>query len=318
LHGLHLPAPDAARVDTGVRVDSGVRLGDAVTAFYDPLIAKIIAWGEDRQAARGRLQRALADTAILGVATNLGFLNRVIGDPDFAAAEIDTGFIDRRRAALLPPPRPVPDIALAAAALSRLLAQAEAAVQAHAADRFTPWARVDGWRLNGAAAPHTLVFRHADEELTVDAIAEGSGWRLRLRERDCHATAPRRADGRLAVTLDGRTVPLRVLEHDAELAVFLDGETWHFTVVDPLLPPPGADAGAGRLTAPMPGRVIQLLVMPGEAVRRGQPMMVIEAMKMEHTIAAPRDGVVAAVHYAAGDPVEEGAELIALAEEKPG
>jgi 3-methylcrotonyl-CoA carboxylase alpha subunit len=100
--------------------------------------------------------------------------------------------------------------------------------------------------------------------------------------------------------------------------VFIGGESWHFTAVDPLLPPPGADAGAGRLTAPMPGRVIQLLVMPGEAVRRGQPMIVIEAMKMEHTIAAPRDGVVAAVHFGAGEPVEEGAELIALAEETPG
>jgi 3-methylcrotonyl-CoA carboxylase alpha subunit len=315
LHGLHLPAPDMARVDTGVR------RGDAVTAFYDPLIAKVIAWGEDRETARARLQRVLADTAILGVATNLAFLHRVIGDPDFAAAAIDTGFIDRRRDALLPAPQPVPDIALAAAALSRLLSQTEAAVLGPGADRFTPWARVDGWRLNGEAAPQTLVFRHGGEELPVDAIAEGSGWRLRLGGRDCQATAARRADGRLAVTLDGRTVPLRVLEHDAELAVFLDGESWHFIALDPLLPPPGADAGAGRLTAPMPGRVIQLLVVPGEAVRRGQPMMVIEAMKMEHTIAAPRDGVVEAVHYHAGDPVEEGAELIALAEgaaAKPG
>jgi 3-methylcrotonyl-CoA carboxylase alpha subunit len=313
LHGLQLPAPDQARVDTGVRQ------GDAVTAFYDPLIAKLIAWGEDREAARARLQRALADTAILGVATNLGFLNRVIGDPDFAAAEIDTGFIDRRRDALLPPAQPVPDLVLAAAALSRLLGQAE--VRPAAADRFTPWARLDGWRLNGAAAPQTLVFRHAGEELTLTAIADGAGWRLRLGERDCRATAERRPDGRLAVTLDGRTLPLRVLEHDAELAVFIGGDSWHLTTVDPLLPPPDADAGAGQLTAPMPGRVIQLLVAPGEAVRRGQPMMVIEAMKMEHTIAAPRDGVVAAVHYRAGDPVEEGAELIALAqgaEVKPG
>jgi 3-methylcrotonyl-CoA carboxylase alpha subunit len=309
LHRLHLPPPDAARVDTGVRQ------GDAVTSFYDPLIAKLIAWGEDREAARIRLQRALADTAILGVVTNLGFLHRVVGDPDFAAGNIDTGFIDRRRDALLPP-QPPPEIALAAAALSRLLGQAAAAVRPGAADRFTPWARVDGWRLNGDAAPQTLVFRHGGEELTVTAITDSAGWRLRFGERDCRATAEHRPDGRLAVTLDGRTVQLRTLEHDGELAVFVHGGVWHFTAVDPLLPPPEADAGAGRLTAPMPGRVIQLLVTSGEAVRRGQPMMVIEAMKMEHTIAAPRDGIVAAVHYAAGDPVEEGAELIALAEEK--
>src|SRR5207248_3024026 len=119
------------------------------------------------------------------------------------------------------------------------------------------------------AAPQSLVFRQAGAELTVEAIAEGAAWWLRIGVRDCHATATRRPDGRLAVALDGRTLPLRVLEHDDELAVFQGGEAWHFVAVDPLLPPPDADAGAGRLTAPMPGRVIQLLVAPGEAVRRG-------------------------------------------------
>src|SRR5436305_14536570 len=114
LHGLHLPEPDLARVD------SGVRQGDVVTPFYDPLLAKIIAWGEDRDAARARLQRALADTAILGVTTNLAFLNRVVGEPDFAAGKIDTGFIERHRDTLLPPSRVIPDVALAAAVLWRL------------------------------------------------------------------------------------------------------------------------------------------------------------------------------------------------------
>jgi len=123
---------------------------------------------------------------------------------------------------------------------------------------------------------------------------------------------------RLSVTLDGARSTVRILEHEDELAVFLDGESWPFTAIDPLAPPAGADTSGGRLTAPMPGRVIQLLVAPGETVRRGQAMMVIEAMKMEHTIAAPRDGVVEAVNYAAGDPVEEGVELIALAAETSG
>ena len=103
-------------------------------------------------------------------------------------------------------------------------------------------------------------------------------------------------------------------------AVFFDGESWVFEAIDPLAPPVGADAAAGRLTAPMPGRVVQVLVWAGDAVRQGQPMMVVEAMKMEHTIAAPRDGTVAAVHFAPGELVEEGAELIALADgdEAPG
>jgi 3-methylcrotonyl-CoA carboxylase alpha subunit len=163
----------------------------------------------------------------------------------------------------------------------------------------------------------SLHFRYGGEELAIEATAEGSAWKLRLGERDCHAAAERGSGGRLSMTLDGVRRSLRVLEHDAELAVFLDGESWHFAAVDPLAPPAGSDIAGGRLTAPMPGRVIQLLVAAGETVRQGQAMMVIEAMKMEHTIAAPRDGVVAAVHYAAGDPVEEGAELIALAQGEP-
>jgi len=307
LHGLHLPDADLARVDTGVRQ------GDAVTPFYDPMLAKIIAWGDDRDAARARLQRALAETAILGVTTNLAFLHRIIAAPDFAAGAIDTGFIERHHDALLPSARALPDVALAAAVLWRL---AEPQL-ASGADRFSPWARRDGWLLNLPPAPVSLHLRHGADDLTVDAVAERGGWHLRLGDRDRHASAERLPDGRLSLTLDGARTTLRVLEHDRALAVFVEGESWRFAAVDPLAPPAGADISGGRLTAPMPGRVIQLLVAPGEVVRRGQAMMVIEAMKMEHTIAAPRDGVVQAVHYAAGDPVEEGAELIELAAEKP-
>jgi 3-methylcrotonyl-CoA carboxylase alpha subunit len=313
LQGLHLPDADLARVDTGVRVDSGVRVGDAVTPFYDPMIAKIIAWGEDRDAASARLQRALAETAILGVTTNLAFLHRVIAAPDFAAGVVDTGFIERHHDALLPSARALPDVVLAAAALWHLTEPQLAS----GADRFSPWARRDGWRVNLPPAPVSLHLRHGADDLTVDAVAARGGWHLRLGDRDCHASAERLPEGRLSLTLDGVRTTLRVLEHDLALAVFVGGESWRFAAVDPLAPPAGADISGGRLTAPMPGRVIQLLVAPGEAVQRGQAMMVIEAMKMEHTIAAPRDGVVQVVHYAAGDPVEEGAELIELAAEKP-
>ena len=307
LYGLHFPESDIARVDTGVRQ------GDAVTPFYDPMIAKIIAWGEDRGAARAKLQRALADTAILGVTTNLAFLHRVVGEPDFAAGKVDTGFIERHHDTLLPASHRVSDLALAAAALWDLTQPREPAGE----DPFNPWARADAWRLNLAPAPVSLHFRHGADALSVDGTAEGGGWHLRLGDRDYQATAERLPDRRLAVALDGARAAVRVLEHEGELAVFAGGESWHFTTVDPLAPPAGADVSGGRLTAPMPGRVIQLLVSAGDSVRQGQAMMVIEAMKMEHTIAAPRDGVVEAVHYGAGDPVEEGAELIALAGEKP-
>jgi len=146
----------------------------------------------------------------------------------------------------------------------------------------------------------------------MSAICGGQSWRVEIGGRIRRATAERRADGRLTVELDGVRRSVRVLEYAGTLAVFVEGESWQFEMIDPLAPPEGTDVTAGRLTAPMPGRVVQLLVAAGDTVRQGQAMIVVEAMKMEHTIAAPRDGTVAAVHYAAGDLVEEGAELIAL------
>jgi 3-methylcrotonyl-CoA carboxylase alpha subunit len=294
------------------RVETGVAEGDAVTPFYDPMIAKIIAWGPDRAAARTRLARALAETGVLGLATNLGFLVRVIGDEEFAAAQLDTGFIERRRAALLPPPSPAPDEAVAAAAL-HCLAEPHAG-DPRDPDRSDPWARSDGWRLNAPKAPRTLVFRHGDDELSVAATAAGSGWDLQIGERRLAAAARFAPDGAATLTLDGAQRRAIVLDHADEVAVFIDGASWRFARVDPLAPPAGADAHAGRLTAPMPGRVVQLLVAAGDAVSQGQALIVIEAMKMEHTIAAPRDGMVEAARYAVGDLVEEGAELIVLAE----
>jgi 3-methylcrotonyl-CoA carboxylase alpha subunit len=129
------------------------------------------------------------------------------------------------------------------------------------------------------------------------------------------AGGERRSDASLSILLDGVRKKLTVLDHGAETAVFLDGESWRLTEIDPLAAGAGEDPTAGRLTAPMPGRVAQVMVEPGTSVRRGQPLIVIEAMKMEHTVTAPADGVVEAVRFAPGDLVEEGAELIALTPE---
>src|SRR6516162_5989404 len=271
LRGLRLPPSEIARVDTGVRP------GDAVTPFYDPMIAKIIAWGEDRPTAITRLRRALAETGVLGVATNLGLLKQILAQPDFAAGTVDTAFVEGHRAALLAPRRAAPETVLAAAALCRLLAR-EAAARAAAArsgDAFSPWALIDGRR-----------------------IVVAGEWGF---------------DGLLVVVIDGIHRRMPVLEHGLEIAVFFESEGWRLVEVDPLAAHAGEDPTAGRLTAPMPGRITQLIVKPGMNVRRGQPLMVIEAMKMEHTVSAPADGVVEAVRFAVGDQVEEGAELIAFA-----
>jgi 3-methylcrotonyl-CoA carboxylase alpha subunit len=307
LHELRFPPADVARVDTGVR------RGDRLTPFYDPMIAKIIVWGEDRPAALNSLRRALAETAVLGIVTNLGLLVRISAHPEFAAAAVDTGFIERHRDVLLPGHRPAPAMALAAAAVARLLAHASAATTAAARfdDPSSPWARSDGWRLNGQGH-QKLVFRDGVAERTVIARAQAGNWLLELGEEAIRAIGERRPDGTLSVVLDGVRGRATVLDHGSETAVFLAGENWQLIEIDPLAAHEGDDPGAGRLTAPMPGRVTQLLVGAGDAVRRGEPLMIIEAMKMEHTVAAPVDGIVDAVRFSVGDLVEEGAELIAL------
>jgi 3-methylcrotonyl-CoA carboxylase alpha subunit len=310
LYGLRFPPPEVARVDTGVRQ------GDTVTPFYDPMIAKIIAWGENRAAAVGRLRRALAETAVLGVGTNLEFMVRVAAHPEFVSGAVDTGFIERHRATLMPPRRPAPDTVLAAVALFRLLAREDAARAAasRSGDAFSPWARVDGWRLSGCARQE-LVFRDGTEERLVCATHQDGSWLLQFDDRAILGRGERRADAALSMLLDDVRKQITVLEHGTETAVFLDGESWRLIELDPLAARAGEDPTAGRLTAPMPGRVTQLMVEPGTSVRRGQPLIVIEAMKMEHTVTAPADGVVEAVRFAPGDLVEEGAELIALAPE---
>ncbi len=308
LHGLRLPSPEIARVDTGIRQ------GDSVTPYYDPMIAKIIAWGEDRATAIARLRRALAETAVLGLRTNLGFLARLAAEPDFAAGAVDTGFIERHRAGLLPPRQPAPDAALAAATLSRLAARETAARCAalRSDDPHSPWAHGDGWRL-GRAAEQDLVFRDEAEERTVKASARGPDRLLRLGGRELCAYGSQQPDGSFMVAIDGVRRRVIVLDHGPATAVFIDGESWQLVETDPLAARQDEDPAGGRLTAPMPGRVTRLMVEDGETVRRGQPLMVIEAMKMEHTIVAPADGMVERLRFNVGDMVEEGVELITLA-----
>jgi 3-methylcrotonyl-CoA carboxylase alpha subunit len=307
LEGLRLPPAEIARVDTGVRP------GDFVTPFYDPMIAKIIAWGEDREAALDRLHIALGKTAVLGVETNLRLLVRIVSHPDFVAANIDTGFIERHRDILLAAPRPASEEALAAATLSRLC-ELEAVTKAAAAmsgDRNSPWARIDGWALNGKIH-HEFVFHDETNDQTVIAMAQPMGWSLQIGDRRITGVGDIGHDGNFSVVLDGVHGRMTVLGRGPEMVVIAGDEQWRLVEIDPLAVFEGEDPSAGRLTAPMPGRVAQLLVGIGDKVRRGEPLMVIEAMKMEHTIGAPADGTVESVRYAVGDLVEEGAELISL------
>lgn len=308
LQHLHFPEAQA-----GLRVDAGVDQGDEVTRHYDPMIAKLIAWGEDREAARRRLVAALRESEVAGLVTNAGFLAALADHPAFAAAELDTGFIERHRATLLAPAEAVSASALAVAALDELLHRAEAAAEraARSADPWSPWTRTDGWRLNMETRV-VLPFRDGESERAVTLHYRGGRLGLEIDGQEQPAWAERVADGGLQVELGERRFLARVVRQGPELTIFLDGRSERVSLIDPLAAAGEEEAGAGSLTAPMPGKVTALLVEPGARVARGAGLIVLEAMKMEHTIVAPLDGVVRDIHFMAGDLVDEGVELIAF------
>ncbi len=303
------PPPEGPRV----RIDAGMRMGDTVGVHYDPLLAKLIAWGEDRAQALMRLRRALDETRIAGPVTNLDFLAAIAGHPAFAAGEVDTGFVDRHRTALIRPPGAAGDTVLAVAALGVVLHRMRVAARRarRSAEPGSPWDACDGWRLNQAGG-HELCFRDGEEEVTVVARPIGGAFELDLPGGRRVARAALDPAGDIEVEIDGRRFTAAVVTVGDDVSVFAPGLRHRLTLVDPLAHAAEREAGAGELTAPMPGRVIAVEVAAGDAVRRGQTLIVLEAMKMEHTITAPADGAVATIHHRVGDQVEEGAELIRL------
>ncbi|WP_028238355.1 acetyl/propionyl/methylcrotonyl-CoA carboxylase subunit alpha [Stutzerimonas azotifigens] len=264
------PAPGPGR-----RVDSGVREGDAVSPFYDPMLAKLIAWGESREEARLRLLAMLGETRVGGVKTNLAFLRRVLGHPAFAAAELDTGFIARHQAALLPP-RPALSEAFWQAAGRAWLAQLP--TQGRDDDRHSPWAAGSGLRLG---LPATV---------SLHLCCSGEDRRLSLR-LPTDAAPPAIRQGEL-------------------LYVEWEGETLAVSAFDPIASAEAAHAHSGGLSAPMNGSIVRVLVSVGQAVEAGTPLVVLEAMKMEHSIRAATAGTVTALNCREGDLVGEGAVLV--------
>ena len=307
LHVARWPAHVAfERSDELPRVDSGVREGDAISPHYDSMIAKLIVWGEDRAQALARLAVALQETHIMGLNTNVAFLRRVVASHAFATADLDTALIERERAALFEAPPLAAEVA-AAGVVAHLLA---AESQLEDAD---PWSRRDGWRLHGGAHRRlSLELAGATINPTLVRLHDGATM-LQLDSRHWPFTARPLGDGRHEVQLGAQRLTLSVYAQAERYAVFAPQGSALLSDYDPIAHAGDGAVEGGRLTAPMPGKVVSFLAKAGDKVQRGQALAVMEAMKMEHTISAPHDGVVEELLYGVGDQVAEGGELLRLA-----
>ena len=293
------------RSDALPRVDCGFVEGDAISPHYDSMIAKLIVWGENRAQALARLDAALAQTHLMGLATNVAFLRRVVGSQAFATADLDTALIERERAALFEAAPLAPEVAAAGVAAHVLAAE----VALEAPD---PWSRRDGWRLFGGAQRRLSLQVHGEDLTVVLQRLPGGATVLRIGEQSWPFSAQSLGPDRHDLQIGRRRLTATVYARGSRYAVYTEAGAALVAEFDPLAQAGDGAAEGGRLTAPMPGKVVSFLAQPGDAVKRGQPLAVMEAMKMEHTISAPRDGVVAELLYAVGDPVAEGGELLRL------
>jgi 3-methylcrotonyl-CoA carboxylase alpha subunit len=304
-----------ARADCGVRVDSGVRQGDTISPYYDSMISKLIVHGRTRAEALARMDAALAQTRIVGLSTNVQFLRLVVASDSFAHARLDTALIPREAATLFGQEKV--GLGWAGAALVADTLRLERAGLAPAVGWQDPWGKRDSWQshatpmrtfaLEFAGMPHQAILRPAREG---DAQLECAGVNAVL-------SFTVHADGSLDLTWGHERQRLQVYRQGETAYVFMAHGATQIVAVDPMAHAGVAQADTGRLTAPMPGKLLSFAVKVGEAVRRGQPLAVMDAMKMEHTISAPADGTVQELLYAPGDQVSEGAELVRLAVTKP-
>ncbi|MES2952396.1 MAG: acetyl/propionyl/methylcrotonyl-CoA carboxylase subunit alpha [Pseudomonadota bacterium] len=313
LHVYGLPACTTfERADGAVRVDSGVRQGDGISPFYDSMVAKLIVHGATREQALARMDTALAQTHIVGLTTNVQFLRHVVTSPSFAQAQLDTALIPRESAVLFNQEKVGLQMATAAMVAQTLVSELALATKADTSGWIDPWAQRDGWRSHGASHREFMLEFHGEPHTALFTRLHG---------------------GSLQLTIDGNTAPLHYMplaggavdvrygDLRSTVHLYKNGEVAHvfaaqgatqIIAIDALAHAGETHAEVGRLTAPMPGKVVSFSVKAGDAVKKGQPLAVMEAMKMEHTIAAPADGTVAELLFAPGDQVTEGAELLKL------
>ncbi len=288
-----------------VRVDSGVVQGDAITPNYDPMIAKLIVWGETREQALAKMSAALAQTHIVGLRTNVAFLQRLCQNPSFAAGDVHTGLIEQERAQLLPEGAVLPYRALLLA-----LSQSPQSLD------DDPFSATDGWRMGGIPNTRTRRFEYDGTSFTAQLSHTPTGlhaaWAAGVAGATAIATAftAQHADGITTVTTPCEQFKGSVVKSNNAHWVFVDGQVVALIKTDLYAGDAASSAKGGSVTAPMPGKIVAHLAKLGDAVEAGTPLLVMEAMKMEHTLNAPAKGTVKGFPFPAGAQVSDGAVLV--------
>ncbi len=291
-----------------VRVDTGITEGKVISTYYDPMIAKLIVWDRDRAAALAQLRRALAGTEIAGLVTNTSFLMRLAANKSFAKAELDTGFIGRHEKELLPSVPPAGDEVLMLTATGLLLSG-----PSEASD--DPWAQSDGWRHYGGSQDHLNLIDVSGGQATHRIVFDygKDGFIFHFKKAAVPVKATLSPEGRLIADLGGRRIAAGFARKDDDITLFLDGVSYRLKQAPIAMEEEGGEAAALKITAPMPGRIIAVHVAAGTQVEKGAPLIVLEAMKMEHVLKAGHAGKIETIGCKPGDQIREGQELLRFA-----
>lgn len=299
IHFLQYPQQNAH-----VRVDSGIIQGDSISSFYDPMIAKLIVWGKTRQDALRQMQHALQNFYIQGVGNNVAFLHRLVGTGSFSQPNLDTGLIERENIQLFSSKPEIKPSLLAQAAVLHLLQQTLKHSLPH-----DPWQQPNFWRLNQQAKTHVQL-RHQQEIYDIELAILKQGYLVKVYNQDYKISGELTASNTAHLQIDNHQHKLCFVKCDSSLVLFEQAQPYEFEIIDPYAHVEGEAEEAGNLKAPMPGIITQVLVEQFAQVKKDEPLMTLEAMKIEYTIRAPQDGIINNLFFQSGDQVAAGDELL--------